>query len=296
MEKALQTLSSASGHKINEIRFVALIESSFDAISSQNIPFEYTVTLTLYSMIEEQRLAHVSCGEYVEAGEAQTLLDNLFNSEVTQRHHALYSKQTRDLANLEKAHDDQYIAFNNEWDAFAKDFDNRSDKAVNAMKDRHTSSLKEHTTKLEIKERSKPKLFSKELKEWRKKQKILAYQENYSEAQKIKVISDAIEEEERMSINANCDSSAAKKAIRFEQQQEAELKALIKRIVSQKEANKQQREVDCKRLLQRNHNIQATLKSKQANEGQRQFASIEKEVQSDIAQLKKFTKCSLVKR
>ena len=134
--------------------------------------------------------------------------------------------------------------------------------------------------------KKKPPLWSKELKEWRKKEKILAYQENYAEAQKVKTISDAIEEEERMNINANSDGIVARKEANIRQQQEAEIRALTKRINAQMEANKQKRELDCKRLLQRNHNIQAALKSKHAIEGQRQFACIEKDVQKEISQLK----------
>ena len=187
--------------------------------------------------------------------------------------------------NIKKAHDDQYLAFVKEWESFEKAFERRVQAALASMKEKHNCSLEEYKRKLEIEARGKPRLFSKELKEWRKKQKILAYQENYSEAQKVKEISDAIEEEENMNINANCDSTASVKAANFKQQQDAEVKALTKRIDSQRETNKQKRETDCKRLFQRNQNIQAALKSKHVTEGQKQFTSIEKDVQNQIAKL-----------
>lgn len=279
---------SASPHdnNINDTRFVALIERIFDVTSSQEIPFDYSVTVALYCILEKERLLFVENGKYCEAGQVQKQLTKLYDFEVSQRQTALHLNQTRDLMNIKKAHDDQYLAFIKEWDSFENDFENRSDIATKSMRDRQDSSLEEYLRKLEIEARGKPHLFSKELKEWRKKQQILAYQENYSEAQKVKVISDAIEEEETMNINANCDSTALIKAANFRQQQEAEVKALSKRIDSQREAHKLKRGIDCKRLYQRNQNIQAALKSKQTIEGQKQLASIEKDVQNKIAKLK----------
>lgn len=283
-------LDSCDINNIDETRFVAQIERILDVASSKGISFDYTTTEALYCIIETQRVAFESTGKYCQAGDAQKLSLKLYDLELSQRQNELKLKHACDLVNITKAHDEQYIAFIKEWDSFEIDFNKRSEKAVASMIDRHKTRMEEYGRKLEIEARGKPRLFSKELKEWRKKQKILAYQENYSEAQKVKRISDAIEKEETSNINAKSDNSASFKSANFRQKQEAELKALAKRIDSQREANKNKRESDCKRLYQRNKNIQAALESKHVTEQQKQSTTIEYVVQTDIANLQRTLK------
>lgn len=266
---------------------MALLERIYDVASSQKMPLEYSVTLALHCILEKQRLIFLENSKYCQADQVQKQLKMLYNFEISQRQAAIHLKDTRDLMNIKKSHDEQYLAFVKEWDSFEKEFEKRSEAAIKSMRERHESNREEYRRKLEIEERRKPRLFSKELKEWRKKEKILAYQENYSAAQKVKLISDAIEEEETMNINANCDNTASTKALNFGRQQDAELRALIKRIDSQRDSHKQKRDTDCKRLYQRNQNIQSALKSKQLTEEQKQFANIERDVQNEIAKLKR---------
>ena len=68
----------------------------------------------------------------------------------------------------------------------------------------------------------------------------------------------------------------ARKEAQFRQQQQAELQALLKRIDARRKEHIKQRNLDSKRLLQRNRNVQAVLESKQAVESNRLFAEIKK--------------------
>ena len=132
------------------------------------------------------------------------------------------------------------------------------------MKEQHSHSLERFLEELEIEAQSKTPLWSKELKQFKKREKILAYQENYCEAQKVKVIVDALEKDEQeKAMVARRDGTIARKETSFRQKQEAEVQVLLKRIRFQREANKKRYDSDCKRLLQRNRNIQESLKSKQ---------------------------------
>jgi predicted glycosyl hydrolase (DUF1957 family) len=70
----------------------------------------------------------------------------------------------------------------------------------------------------------------------------------------------------------------------MQQLHDAAIQALTKRINAQREANKKQREDDCKRLEQRNKNIQVSFKSKQLSEGQKFFNSIQNDVQQQLAE------------
>ena len=131
------------------------------------------------------------------------------------------------------------------------------------MKGEHDTSLIHYLKQLEIEAQSKTPLWSKELKEFKKREKILAYQENYAEAQKVKVVADALQrDEEKKTMIARRNGTIARKEAAFRHRQDAEEQVLSKRINSQRETNVKKRNSDCKRLLQRNRNIQESLKSK----------------------------------
>ena len=282
IEDTLQMASNTNG-KVNDIRFVALIERIHDVIYTPNFfEIKYPFNIALNVLLQRQRMTHVSNGKYMEAAEAQKHQDTLFDFEVSRRHKGLHSKQSQNLVNLEKAHQDQYEEFIQQWQTFQETFENRAERAIVSIKEQHSNSLQHHENKLSIEARNKPRLSSKELKEWRKKETLLVQEENYGEAQRIKEISDAIEEEERININASNNDSVMFKATNFRKQQEAEITALIKRIDSQRGANKNKKEEDCKRLLQQHQNIQMVLRSKYTINGQSQFTNIEKDTRHKI--------------
>ena len=279
----LQMASNVHG-KLNDIRFVALIERIHDVISTQEcFAMKYPFNIALNVLLQEQTIAHASNGKYMEAAEGQKHRDALFDFEVSRRHKGLHSKQTQNILNLEKAHHDQYEQFIQQWHNFQESFEDRAERAIISMKEHHSKALQHIEKKLLIKARKKPCLHSKgRIKELRKKETKLAQEEHYGEAQKFKEISDAMEEEERLNNIAFNENSLTHKAADFRKHQEAEIMALSKRIDSQMKANNKKKEADCKRLIQQHHNIQMVLKSKYTIDGQSQFTNIEKDVRIKI--------------
>lgn len=151
-----------------------------------------------------------------------------------------------------------------EWDTFFINFENKASESLNAMKEKHSQSLEVYLEQLEKEAESKTPLWSKELKQLKKREKFLAYQENYAEAQNVKVVADALEKEDKeKAMTAIRDGSIAKKEAALKQKQENEMQVLSKRIKSIRETNKNKKDSDLKRLLQRNRKIQESLKSKQ---------------------------------
>ena len=65
---------------------------------------------------------------------------------------------------------------------------------------------------------------------------------------------------------------------KFRIQQQAELQALLKRIEGRRKEHIKQRNLDSKRLLQRNRNIQATLESQHALDQQKLFDHLKKQL------------------
>ena len=115
----------------------------------------------------------------------------------------------------------------------------------------------------------RPPKYSKELLDWRRRQNMLARQKNYAEAQKIKRIADVMEERERKSIDTENRKIFARKEAQLRKQQQSELQALLKRIEGRRREHIKQRNLDSKRLLQRNRNVQAVLESKQTLEAKK---------------------------
>lgn len=72
----------------------------------------------------------------------------------------------------------------------------------------------------------------------------------------------------------------ARREAKYRQQQQAELQALLTRIEARRKEHIKQRNLDSKRLLQRNRNVQAVLESKQNCESQRLFSDIKKNMRT----------------
>merc|ERR1711966_8459 len=116
---------------------------------------------------------------------------------------------------------------------------------------------------------------------------MLARQKNYAEAQKIKIMGDKLENKEKTALEQSTASLFARKEAQFRQQQQAELQALLKRIDARRKEHIKQRNLDCKRLLQRNRNVQAVLESKQSVECVRAFSDIKKRLHPRAVQAKR---------
>lgn len=68
----------------------------------------------------------------------------------------------------------------------------------------------------------------------------------------------------------------ARREAKYRLQQQSELQALLKRIEGRRKEHIKQRNLDSKRLLQRNRNVQAVLETKQNVESQKLFSEIKK--------------------
>lgn len=237
-------------------------------------------------ILEEYRISCDAKGNYLEAQRAKKQLDTLAENEVKRQIHAIHARQANEKIKMHIAHKEQFKAFNTKWDNYLTEFDETSRSYVEKMMEHHTRKLKKFQEKLHQEMLSKPPKWSRELLEWRKRQHILAKQKNYSEAQKIKAISDALEHEERTSMNTSHAGSVARKEANLRQQQKAEVNALLKRIDIRRSEHLKKRKTDCKRLLQRNQNIQKSLDSKQAAESAKLSQDIKNNMVNELKSIK----------
>ncbi len=174
----------------------------------------------------------------------------------------------------------QFSDFNAAWDKYMEDYDNMAQMYIQQMTERHALVLLEYQKQLRHELSGKPPKWSRELLEYRRKQHILARNKQYAEAQKLKKVSDKVEEKERKEMEREQAVMFARREAKYRQQQQSELSALLKRIEVRRREHIKQRNLDSKRLLQRNRNVQQVLEQKQADESRKLFADIEKSLRT----------------
>ncbi|GMI40221.1 hypothetical protein TrCOL_g2121 [Triparma columacea] len=239
--------------------------------------------LEFLRILEEYRVKCEDEGNYLEAGRANAQVETLRRQEEKRQQKAIRARQINERTEVQIAHNMQYTDFNAAWDKYMEEYDSMAQMYIQQMTERHAVNLLEFQRGLQKEMTQKPPKWSRELLEWRRRQHILARQKNYAEAQKIKKIADGLEDKERGSMNTSHAAVFARKEASFRQQQQAELQALLKRIDARRKEHIKQRNLDCKRLLQRNRNVQAVLESKQAVESVKLFADIKKDLQHSLA-------------
>jgi len=227
-------------------------------------------------ILEEYRLKCEDEGDYLEAGRAQEQLETLRRQEEKRQQKAVRARQIAERSDVQIAHNMQYQDFNKAWDRYLEEYDKMAQMYIQQMTERHAVNLLDFQRNLQSQMAEKPPKWSRELLEWRRRQHMLARQKNYAEAQRIKKIADKLEDKERKGVEQDTAIIFARKEAQFRQQQQAELQALLKRIDARRKEHIKQRNLDSKRLMQRNRNVQAVLESKQAVESNRIFSEIRK--------------------
>lgn len=232
--------------------------------------------LEFLRILEEYRVKCEEEGNYLEAGRAHRQLEALRNQEERRQQRAIRLRQLSEQQEVQAAHSMQYGDFNAAWDRYMDEFDQMAQMYIQQMTERHAMALLEFQKQLRKELASKPPKWSRELLEWRRRQHILARQKNYAEAERIKKVSDNLEEEERRKMEEDAAIVFARREAKLRQQQQSELSALLKRIEGRRREHLKQRALDSKRLLQRNRNVQAVLETKHTQESTKIFGEIKK--------------------
>ena len=230
-------------------------------------------------ILEEYRAKCEAEGDYIEAGRASTQLETLRKQEQRRQEKALRAQQIAQRQDVQIAHNMQFDEFNASWDQYMEEYDRMSQMYVQQMQERHATQLEELRNSIMNDATERPAKYSKELLDWRRKEKILAKQKAYAEAQKIKRIADELEIKERRSGNSGLQRSIKVKEERMRKDHTREFDVLLKRVSARRQEHLKQRKQDMKRLVQRNRNVQQVLESKQATSGQKRIGKI----RSDLA-------------
>jgi hypothetical protein len=214
-------------------------------------------------ILDEYRLKCEEEGNYLEAGRAAQQSSALRKQEEKRQQRALRARQLAERQDVQIAHNMQYAEFNAAWDKYMQEYDQMAAMYIKQMDEKHAAQLKGFQQQLHSELTKRPPKFSRELLDWRKRQQLLAKQGKYAEAQKIKKVADELERRERMKMDEDNLRVFQQKEGKFRSQQQGEMSALLKRIDARRREHLKQRELDSKRLLQRNRNVQQVLENKQ---------------------------------
>jgi len=213
-------------------------------------------------ILEEHRAECEAQGKYVEAEIAKKRLDELHEHEENRQKEAMRSRQITERLGVEEAHMMEFQQFNAIWDKKMEEFKSNAKQLVDNMKKKHANELFRFKEKLQKSQPYRPK-FSKELLNTRKIQETLAKMKQYSEAHKIKLKADRLEEIELEKLRSQHAHKLAAQEMQFAQRQQLELATLMKRIDTAEQEHKIQRQQDLERLLQRYQNVRAELEAQQ---------------------------------
>lgn len=256
--------------KISFEEFVTMLNKTKDVPAESADP----KVLEFLRILEEYRVKCEAEGNYLEAGRASEQLETLRKQEERRQSKALRARQLAEKQDVQIAHNMQYAEFNAAWDKYMAEYDQMAQNYIQQMTERHAQKLKEFQEDLHAELTKKPPKYSRELLDWRKREHLLAKTKKYGEAQRIKRIADELEARERSKMDEERLQVFHQREDKFRLQQKAELEALLKRIDGRRKEHLKQRELDSKRLLQRNRNVQAVLESKQLAEAEKRKSEI----------------------
>jgi hypothetical protein len=232
--------------------------------------------LQFLSILEEYRIKCEEEGNYLEAARAHKQLGVLRKQEEKRQQKVIQARHISEKQDVQLSHNMQFSDFNKQWDKYLQEYDAMAQMYIQQMTERHALVLLEFQKELREELAHKAPKWSRTLLDQRRKQHINARNKNYVMAQKLKKLSDTNEVKERKHMEEQQAIVFARRDAKFRIQQQTELQALLKRIEGRRKEHIKQRELDTKRLLQRNRNVQQVLESKQAAEQQKLFQEIKK--------------------
>lgn len=275
----LEQVDPDNNGKVSFEEFLKILSLGRTAADDGEIDPTDKKVLEFLNILNEYRIKCEEEGKYLEAERAAKQLTALQKQEKARQNKSYRAKQIAEKQDVQIAHNMQFSAFNQSWDKFMQEYDQMAELYIQQMTDKHQKRLTEFQEETIKSIMQKQPKFSRELLDWRRRQHLLARQKNYAEAEKIKRLADTLEARETQKIGQSRKQQIKKLEAQFRQDQQKELTALLKRIDGRRKEHIKQRNVDSKRLLQRNKNLQAVLDNKQAIQLQQRKQQISESLQ-----------------
>ena len=122
--------------------------------------------------------------------------------------------------------------------------------------------------------------------EWRSREALLVKHGKYSEAARIKAMANELELRDRTRVDEERLQTFSQREIKFRTHQRAELEALLSRFNSRRDDHVKQRDIDVRRLLQRNKNVLGIIDLRHSHEEREARQSIRVSLMAPISSFK----------
>eukprot|EP00350_Pseudokeronopsis_sp_OXSARD2_P010806 CAMPEP_0170546576 /NCGR_PEP_ID=MMETSP0211-20121228/4933_1 /TAXON_ID=311385 /ORGANISM="Pseudokeronopsis sp., Strain OXSARD2" /LENGTH=246 /DNA_ID=CAMNT_0010851111 /DNA_START=245 /DNA_END=988 /DNA_ORIENTATION=+ len=140
------------------------------------------------------------------------------------------------------------------WDQYMADYEAAAFESIERLKEKHLLEVNDLHEKVRNNFKIKHKL-SKELMDMRKQEKIFFSVKNYDQAERLRIKADFLEQKEKEDAEMQLEEQIAKQEKVLRQRQQMALATLLKRIQRDRDEQMNHRQVDSKRLYQRNSNL-----------------------------------------
>jgi len=225
---------------------------------------ETTTPLSLMQRLEEYRKHCETNNDYAEARCARAKYEDIRAKEEERQKRLVQQAQLHELTEVEIAQKQQFLEFSSAWDRYMADYESTAYMSLERLKEQHVHEfLKFQETLHSYLVSSKTVKFSRELLEMRRKQHVLAKLGAYEEAYQVKHNADNLEKWEVARNETQNSDSVRRQEQRVRMQQQKALAALLRRIQRDRGEQIRHRQMDSRRLIQRNKNLKADLIKKQ---------------------------------
>ena len=191
----------------------------------------------------------------------------LFYSNQEQQRQAANMKiaQENELLTVENAQKLQFNEFSVAWDQYMADYESAAFESVERLKEKHLVEIRELQDKVRSNFQVKMR-FSKDLIELRKQEKIYFSVKDYDKAEMCRQRADWMEHKEKAESQKQLEEMMIKQERALRQKHSMALGTLLKRIQRDRDEQMNHRQIDSKRLIQRNNNLLKDMVQKQVSE------------------------------
>lgn len=214
------------------------------------------------AILEEHREECVHNGRYEDAEEAQTRLTELKDDQKKRKVDMVRTRHISERLDVEEAHMREFQQFNDRWNEKMREFDERTALLEEAMKEKHAEELAAWQEAIQHQFMLRPKL-SRDLLNLRSIEDSLAKQKKYSEAQRVKMKADVMEQWELEHLKKGWRQKFLQKQANFVAKQIQERDAFKKRIEAGRIKQQRARHEKLCTVVQRYNNIKMGLARQQ---------------------------------
>jgi hypothetical protein len=215
--------------------------------------------------LEQHKSAAAKEGRYGDADAFQSRITQLKKAVIDRKKKDLDQQHAIEMDSLEQTYRKEVEEYNEEWDKKIAEFDEQARSFLDDLKLRHSKEIEIHEANLN-KKLFKPSKFSRTFIELKNQEENLVRQQRFKEAQLIKKKADAYERQDAENWTKEKTDKVGTNTDNLKSKQLGEVKALEKKLATQLEVLRKERETGFNVILHRFKNKKYEMEKQQKKE------------------------------